>query len=88
MLVAVLLAFVWIKWCSATRIGFLHYQAIELGQIAKANDNGFVKLEEVSLEQLGDLDDYDMVFVNGMGLRLRKNNANKSKKPPIKACQC
>lgn len=79
-LVAVLLAFVWIKWCSATRIGFLHYQAIELGQIAKANDNGFVKLEEVSLEQLDDLDDYDIVFVNGMGLRLTQEQREQIRK--------
>ena len=79
-LVAILLAFVWIKWCSATRIGFLHYQAIDLGQIAKANDNGFVKLEEVSLEQLGDLDDYDMVFVNGMGLRLTQEQREQIQK--------
>ena len=79
-LVAVLLAFVWIKWCSATRIGFLHYQAIDLGQIAKANDNGFVKLEEVSLEQLDDLDDYDIVFVNGMGLRLTQEQREQIQK--------
>ena len=39
-----------------------------------------MKLEEVSLEQLGDLDDYDMVFVNGMGLRLTQEQREQIQK--------
>lgn len=60
----------WNLFASTTRIAFVNYQAIALGQIAKANDNSFVRLEELPVENLEDAARYDMVFVNGMGLRI------------------
>lgn len=60
----------WTSLASSTRIAFVNYQAITLGQIAKANDNTFIKVEELSIDELDRADDYDMVFVNGMGLRI------------------
>lgn len=65
---AVILA--WNAFAAPTRIAFVNYQAITLGQIAKANDNSFIKLEELPVEKLGKASKYDMVFVNGMGLRI------------------
>ena len=41
-----------------------------MGGIAKANDNSFIKLQEVPVEELDRLSGFDMVFVNGMGLRV------------------
>lgn len=55
---------------SRTHIAFVNYQAITLGQIAKANDNAFVSIHELPVDELGKADKYDMVFVNGMGLRI------------------
>ena len=46
------------------------FPTINLGNISKANDNSFVKLREVSTDHLDELTGYDMVFVNGMGLRI------------------
>lgn len=40
------------------------------GSISKANDNLSIKLSEVSLDNLDRLTGYDMVFINGMGLRI------------------
>ncbi|MDE6469105.1 MAG: cobaltochelatase subunit CobN, partial [Muribaculaceae bacterium] len=60
----------WKSVASSTRIAFVNYQAITLGQISKANDNSFVKIEELPLDRLDRLSGYDMVFVNGMGLRI------------------
>lgn len=37
----------WRSLASSTRIAFVNYQAITLGQISKANDNSFVKIEEL-----------------------------------------
>lgn len=68
MLAAVVVA--WSAWCGSTRIAFVNYQAISLGQIAKANDNPRISVEEVGVEELNRLRRYDMVFVNGMGLRI------------------
>ena len=67
LLVAILF---WRAKCSPTRIAFVNYQITTLGQIAKSNNNSFVKIKEVSLDELGKLSRYDMVFVNGMGLRI------------------
>lgn len=55
---------------SRTHVAFVNYQAITLGQIAKANDNTFVVIHELPVDELGKAGKYDMVFVNGMGLRI------------------
>lgn len=60
----------WNTWFSSTKIAFINFQTIEQGSISKANDNPFIKLSEVSLDHLDRLTDYDMVFINGMGLRI------------------
>ena len=61
---------VWNIWFSATRIAFVNYQVITLGQIAKANDNGRISLSALDAEELDRLGKYDMVLINGMGLRI------------------
>ena len=61
---------VWNAWFSTTKIAFVNFQTIQQGSISKANDNSSVKLSEVSLDNLDHLASYDMVFVNGMGLRI------------------
>lgn len=60
----------WNKWLAPTKIAFMNYQVIELGEISSANENKFVKISVVGPEQADDLDDYDMLFVNGMGLKI------------------
>lgn len=35
---------IWHGYAASTRIAFVNYQAIALGQIGKANDNSFVKI--------------------------------------------
>nr|WP_148375333.1 MULTISPECIES: cobaltochelatase subunit CobN [Butyricimonas] len=57
-------------WFGTTRIAFVNFQTMTMGGIAKANDNSFIKLQEVPVEELGRLSGFDMVFVNGMGLRV------------------
>ena len=72
-IVAVILAaafFVYSKWMSATKVAFVNYQIITLGEIHKANDNSFIKIATVDTERLDKLKGYDMVFINAMGLRI------------------
>ena len=72
-IVAVILAaafFVYSKWMSATKVAFVNYQIITLGEIHKANDNSFIKIATVDTEELDKLKGYDMVFINAMGLRI------------------
>ena len=61
---------VWNTWFSPTKIAFINFQTIQQGSISKANDNSSIKLSEVSLDNLDRLTGYDMVFINGMGLRI------------------
>ncbi len=60
----------WNRFASPTNIAFVNYQAITLGQISKSNDNSFVKIHELGIEEMDKADKYDIVFVNGMGLRI------------------
>ena len=70
--IVVVLVGVWVygAWCGPTRIAFVNFQTLTMGGIAKANDNSWVKLQEVPVEELERLRHFDMVFVNGMGLRV------------------
>ena len=60
----------WRSIASSTKIAFVNYQPITLGEIGKANDNSFIKIENLSGEDLDNASKFDMVFVNGMGLRI------------------
>lgn len=55
---------------SATRIAFVNYQATTLGPIARANDHTRIRLASVEPSEFGRLGRYDVVLVNGMGLRM------------------
>lgn len=61
---------VWNTWFGTTKVAFVNFQTIQQGSISKANDNSSIKLSEVSLDNLDRLTGYDMVFINGMGLRI------------------
>ena len=67
------LAKAYTAWVGTTRIAFLNYQAVALGQISHANDNAMIKLSEITTDDFDHLDDYDMIIVNGMGLRIDEN---------------
>ena len=71
---------IWHKWLSTTRIAFVNYQTITLGQIARANDNPFIKIENLSADDIKNATDYDMVFVQAMGLRLTEEQREKLEK--------
>ena len=60
----------WNIWFSATRIAFVNYQATTLGQIARANDHRRIRLAELSPADFDRLGRYDVVLMNGMGLRI------------------
>lgn len=62
--------FVYQTWFGVTRVAFVNFQTISMGNIARANDNSMVRIYEVATDKLDRLTGYDMVFVNGMGLRI------------------
>lgn len=73
----ILLAVGWNSWFSATKVAFINYQVINLGEISKANDNPFIKISELSVDELDRIGSYDMVFINAMGLRITEDQRAK-----------
>ncbi len=68
--VACVLGGVYQNWFGTTKVAFVNFQALTMGSIAKANDNAKIRVCEIPAERLDELTAYDMVFVNGMGLRV------------------
>lgn len=60
----------WRSMCSTTDVAFVNYQVITLGEISKSNDNSFIRLHEAKLDDIDAWTDYDVVLINGMGLRI------------------
>lgn len=60
----------WNYLFSATDIAFVNYQVITLGEIAKSNDHPRIRLSSLDVEELDKANRYDMIMVNGMGLRI------------------
>ena len=69
-------AAVWNIRFSPTRIAFINYQAITLGQIAKSNSNNRIKLTNLNISDLDGIGKYDMVLINGMGLQINAEQRN------------
>lgn len=68
----VILFFIWGRLFSPTRIAFVHYQVISLGQISKANTNPFIKVKDVGTDEIKRLSGFDMVIIDAMGLRINE----------------
>ena len=60
----------WAYMGTPTRVAFLNYQVLQLGQISRANDNPSVRLYELSPEDASKAGHYDILLINGMGLRI------------------
>lgn len=57
-------------WFSRTKIAFVNFQPIALQGFSQANDNPMISLSDVSTKDMEELDAYDIVFINGMGLNI------------------
>ena len=65
-----LLYIIYNSYLSPTKIAYVNYQEISLGSINRANNNPFINIYAVDEEDLTSLPKYDMIFINGMGLRI------------------
>lgn len=60
----------WRALFSSTRIAFVNYQVITLGEIARANDLPRVEIASLDPADVDDIGRFDFVLINGMGLRI------------------
>ncbi|WP_029902611.1 cobaltochelatase subunit CobN [Prevotella sp. 10(H)] len=58
----------WNKLASTTKIALVNFQQFQATSLIKANNDNFIKYEEVSVDQLDKLKNYDFVLAFGMGL--------------------
>ena len=68
--------FAWSKWASATRIALVNFPNYQVSNMALSNEDSFIKFEEVSLDQLDKLKNYDFVLAWGMGIKIDENQRN------------
>lgn len=66
----VALAWMWMQFFSKTKVAFVNFPLVTLGEIYKANTNSWITLKDLSPEEIETIDGYDMVFINGMGLHI------------------
>jgi len=57
-------------WLSRTKIAFVNFQPVVLQEFAQANDNPMISLYDLRIDDLEDIDEYDVVMVTGMDLRI------------------
>lgn len=62
--------FLWSKLAAPTKIALVNFQQFQTTSIVKANNDGFIKYEEVTLDELNKVSRYDFVLAFGMGLNI------------------
>ena len=79
--------FVYRKYMAPTRIALVNFITYQASNIAYSNKDKLVKYEEVSLEELDKLKNYDFVLVWAMGLKISDEQRNQlieaSQKVPL-----
>ncbi|MDO4229964.1 MAG: cobaltochelatase subunit CobN, partial [Capnocytophaga sp.] len=76
----------WNKWAAPTRIALVNFPTFQSSNIALSNEDSFVKYEEVPVEEMDKLKDYDFILTWAMGLKISQEERDKfveiSKKVP------
>lgn len=62
--------FIWITTASVTRIALVNFQPYQASNIALSNEDRMIKFEEISLDNIDKLKNYDFVLGFGMGLKI------------------
>ena len=58
------------KSISPTKIGFINYRGFQLARINKANSSSWIKIEELSFDNVDNASSYDVIFIFGRGLQM------------------
>lgn len=64
------IAIVWNKFASTTKIGLINFQQFQTTSIIKANTDNFIEYEEISLDDLDKIKNYDFILGFGMGMNI------------------
>lgn len=67
LLVLVVLSLLYMRYASATRIATLNFPDFTVEKLIRSNDNPFIKIESISIDEPEKIADYDMVLVRVHG---------------------
>ncbi|MBI9064274.1 MAG: cobaltochelatase subunit CobN [Marinilabiliaceae bacterium] len=60
----------WHKWLAPTKVGLINYPEFMATKIARSTDNLFIDVQVCDMEEESRLEQYDMLLVFGMGLKI------------------
>ncbi|MDR1875997.1 MAG: cobaltochelatase subunit CobN, partial [Flavobacteriaceae bacterium] len=81
--IAICVAAVWVTWiktAAPTKVALVNFQKFQTTSLIQSNQDKFIKYEEVSLEDLSKLKNYDFVLGFGMGLKVTQEQREQIKK--------
>ena len=58
------------KHVSTTKIAFINYREFQLSRISKSNQNSWIQIDALELDQLNKVRDYSAVFIFGRGFQM------------------
>jgi cobaltochelatase CobN len=66
---AIVLAF-WVVRANETRVAMINFPNFQYAKMVKSNDNDFIRLEQLTLDDFDKLKRYDAVLIFGMGIHM------------------
>ena len=76
----VLAIFIYIKYISRTQIAVISFPDFMLEKMERSNNNNWVKLSNVNLDELDKINKYDLIIVRGHGVRISPEQLDRFRK--------
>ncbi|QGY47599.1 cobaltochelatase subunit CobN [Maribellus comscasis] len=79
--------FIYGKYISPTRIALISFPDFVLEKMERSNNNNWVKLSRIGLDELDKINKYDLILVRGHGVRISPEQLNTLRKASQKGCK-
>lgn len=72
---------VWKRYGSSTDVAFVNFSIVETSEMYRSNTNSHIKIHSINIEHTDadEFDQYDMVLINGMGLKMTEEQLERTK---------
>lgn len=69
-LVILLIWFAWTRFAGTTKVALVNFPKYQVARMSKSLDNGFIRLDQLSIDDFDKLSDYDAIAIFAMGIRM------------------
>jgi cobaltochelatase CobN len=83
----ILAIFIYNKYIAPTRIAIISFPDFMLEKMERSNNNNWVKLSNVSLDELDKINKYGLILVRGHGVRISPEQLDKLREASPKGCK-